>query len=527
MTSKQKQKTTQGEHMSKDKSKNKYERIMEIAKKRGFIWPSFEIYGGAAGFYDLGPLGSSLKEKLMEKWRNFYIIKEGCLEIDSPNIFPEEVLKASGHVDHFTDVMIECSMCGETYEVTNLVKEVTGEDVEGQSKEKIRETIDENGINCPECGGPLEDIHDFNTMFRTAIGPKEGRTAYLRPETAQSIFVDFNRLQRVARKQLPFGVAQTGRGYRNEISPRKGIIRLREFTMAEVEVFYDPDSSGHPRFDRVTGEELRLWTADSQKSNNQEYVEVSVEDALEEDLIYNELLAYHMAFAKRFLLSVGIPGGMIRLREQVSGERAHYSEETWDLEVHTENFGWVEVAGLAYRTDYDVSRHDECSNTDMSIYFQEEGEEEGKKLIPHVVEPSFGMDRVLYCVMEHSFEETDDKSYFKFNRELAPVEVNVFPLITDDGLPERSREVLQSLKDECIFAKYDGSGSIGRRYARADEIGVPYCVTVDHQSLEDSTVTIRDRDTTEQIRVEISELPKIINDLIEKKVQFEEAGESV
>jgi len=508
-------------------SDGKYENIMEIAKNRGFIWPSFELYGGAAGFYDLGPLGSSLKDKILQEWRQFYVNKEGCLEIDSPNIFPEEVLKASGHVDHFTDVMIECSECGETYEVTDLVKEMTGRDIEGWEKEDMEELINENNIGCPKCGGSLENIHDFNTMFRTAIGPKGGRTAYLRPETAQTIFVDFNRLQRLARRKLPFGVAQIGRGYRNEISPRKGIIRLREFSMAEVEVFFDPENPGHPKFERVKDEPMRLWTAEAQKRGDEEYIEVTAEDAVERDLIINELLSYHMAFAKRFLLSVGIPEDVIRLREQVSGERAHYSKETWDLEVLTEDFGWVEVAGLAYRTDYDLSQHSEFSKTDLTVYYQEEGEEEGRKILPHVVEPSFGVDRVLYCVMEHSFIQTDDGEYFKFNRELAPVEAYVFPLIDGDGLPEESREILQTMRDEGIFAKYDESGSIGRRYARADEIGTPYCITIDHQTLEDSTVTIRDRDSTNQVRVKVEELPEKIEDLLDGKIQFEESGESV
>ena len=513
--------------MNKKESKNKYERVMELAKKRGFIWPSFEIYGGAAGFYDLGPKGAPLKEKLMDKWRDFYIVKEGCLELDSPNIFPEDVLKASGHVDHFTDVMIECSKCEETYEVTTLIKEFTGEDLEGQSNEDMQEKIESERIKCPKCGGSLQNIHDFNTMFPTGIGPKQDSPAYLRPETAQSIFVDFNRLKRIARKKLPFGVVQTGRGYRNEISPRNGMIRLREFTMAEAEIFYDPQSPEHPKFERVKGEKLRLWPAKRQESDNQDYIEISVKDAVDKDLIYNELLAYHMAYAKKFLLSIGIPKNEIRLRQQVPGELAHYSDETWDLEVNTEDFGWVEVAGIAYRTDYDLKQHDESSNTDMSLYFHEEGEEEGKKLIPHVVEPSFGMDRVLYCMMEHSFEESDNGSRFRFKKDLAPIDAKVFPLITDDGLPEKSREILEKLKDYSILARYDDSGSIGRRYARADEIGVPYCITVDHQTLEDSTVTIRDRDSTDQIRVKIENLPKIIRDLLADRTEFEESGEKV
>ncbi|KXA89629.1 hypothetical protein AKJ57_05070 [candidate division MSBL1 archaeon SCGC-AAA259A05] len=508
-------------------SKNSPEKVMEVAKRRGFIWPSFEPYGGVAGFYDFGPLGALLKEKIIQKWRHYYVVKEGCLEIDSPTVFPEEVLEASGHVNHFTDVMIECKSCTAAYEVTDLVKEFTGKDIEGQSREEMKKVIENSKIRCPECGGNLGKIYDFNTMFPTEIGPKGVRQAYLRPETAQSIFVDFNRLQRIARRKLPFGVAQTGKGYRNEISPRKGIIRLREFTMAEAEIFFDPEDPSHPDFDQVKEENIKLWLAEDQENEVEKLTEVKAGEAVERGLVVNELLAYHLALAKKFVLDLGIKEEKMRFREQVSGERAHYSEETWDLEVYSQKYDWVEVAGIAYRTDYDLSRHSEYSDSDMTVFYQEKGEEEGKRVLPHVVEPSFGVDRPLYCVLEQSFVEEDDRSYLQLNKELSPIEVSVFPLISDDDLTERAVEVHEELKGEGIFAEYDDSGSIGRRYARADEVGTPYCVTIDHQTLEDSTVTIRDRDSTEQIRVKINELSEIIDRLLDGKLEFESAGEPV
>lgn len=504
--------------------KDKHEKSMEIIKRRGFIWPSFEPYGGVAGFYDFGPLGSLLKEKILRKWRNHYVMKEGCLEIDSPTIFPEDVLKASGHVDHFTDIMAECTSCDKAYEVTNLIKEMTGKDVEGLPKDEIEKILKKSGVKCPACGGSLGSVYDFNIMFRTEIGPKGERTAYLRPETAQSIFVDFNRLQRVARRQLPFGVAQIGKGYRNEISPRKGIIRLREFTMAEAEIFFDPKNPSHPKAERVEDESLRFWLAGDQENDIEELTEAIVGETVEEELVINELLAYHLGFAKRFIRDLGIPEEMIRLREQVPGERAHYSEETWDLEVFSEKYGWVEVAGLAYRTDYDLSSHSEYLDSDMSVFYQE-GEEEGRKVLPHVVEPSFGIDRTLYCVLEHAFTEEEDRSYFRLNRELAPIEVGLFPLITDDGLPEKASEIAEKLKDERFSVKYDDSGSIGRRYARADEIGTPYCLTIDYQTMEDDTVTIRERDSMEQVRTDVDELSRVLRSLLNADIEFEEAGE--
>lgn len=503
----------------------KYEKIMKIAKRRGLIWPSFEPYGGVAGFYDFGPLGSLLKENLLDKWRQYYVIEENFLEIDSPTVFPEEVLEASGHVNHFNDVMVACPSCDSAYEATDLVEEMTGIDIEGMDKEGMKEVIDEENVMCPNCGGPLGGLYDFNTMFETAIGPEKDRKAYLRPETAQSIFVDFNRLKRVARKQLPFGVAQIGKGYRNEISPRKGIIRLREFTMAEAEVFFDPEEPSYEGFGEVKDEELRLLLAEDQEEGKQEVRTLKVGEALDSGLICNELMAYHLALAKQFFVDIGIPENMLRFREQVSGERAHYSEETWDSEIHTERFGWIEAAGFAYRTDYDLSQHSEHSNEDMTMFYQGKGDDEGKKLVPHVVEPSFGVDRCFYGVLEHSFTETDGKTYFQFKDELAPVGVSVFPLITDDGLPEVAEGVVDDLQEAGLNAEYDDSGSIGRRYARADEIGTPFCVTVDHQTLDDSTVTIRDRDSTDQIRVKIEDLPGVIKNLLLGKVAFEDAGE--
>lgn len=506
-------------------AKDKYEKVMDIAKRRGFIWPSFEIYGGAAGFYDFGPLGASMKDKIIQKWRHYYVIKEGLLELDSPTVTPEPVLKASGHVDHFTDTMSECKDCGSSFEVTGLVEEVTGEKIEGLPKSEIEKILSEKNIRCPKCGGELGKIHEFNTMFRTAIGPKEGRKAFLRPETAQTIFIDFNRLQRIARRKLPFGVAQIGRGYRNEISPRRGVIRLREFTMAEAEIFFDPDNPTHSRFPQVASEKLRFWLAKDQEKESEELVEKSAEDALEEKIVCNELMVYHLAYAKKFLKSLGLPEDSIRFREQVPGERAHYSEETWDMEVESKKFGWVEVAGFAYRTDYDLSRHSKSSGTDLTVFTQDD--DEGKKVLCHVVEPSYGIDRPLYCILEHAYTEEDERTYLKLKKDIAPIEAKVFPLVTEDELEDIGKTILEELREKKIFAEYDDSGSIGRRYARADEVGVPFCITVDHQTPEDSTVTIRERDTTNQIRVDIEELSNILRKLLISEIEFAEAGEKV
>ena len=573
----------------------RYEKAMDIAKRRGFVWPSFEIYGGVSGFYDLGPLGTLLKNKIIQKWRERYVLREGFVEIDSPSVLPEEVLRASGHVDHFVDAMSECQRCKAAFRIADVVREATGKDVEGMPKDELKRFIDEHGVRCPDCGGEFGPIFDFNAMFRTTIGPGTQRVGYLRPETAQTIFIDFKRLQRYARGKLPFGVVQIGRGYRNEISPRQGLIRLREFTMAEAEVFFDPEDPRHPNFREVEDEKLRLWLASDQERGVERLTEVTAGEALEKKLVCNELMAYHLAVAKLFLLSLGIPADAIRFRQQTPGQRAHYSSETWDAEVSTEQFGWVEVAGLAYRTNYDLSRHSSFSGADLTIFVTydeprmveratmqpnleklrstfkkdakrvaellaqadpaevkraldlrgrfdlqgfgitaehvairtEKVEETGRKVLCHVVEPSYGIERPLYCVLEHALRSEKDRTYLALERDLAPIEVCIFPLISRDGLPEKAREVQRMLMDEGLMAEYDEAGSIGRRYARADEAGTPYCVTIDHQTSQDNTVTIRDRDTTKQVRVKIADLPALLRKLIAGKISLEEAGEAV
>ncbi len=496
---------------------------MELAKRRGFIWPSFEIYGGVAGFYDFGPLGALLKNKIIQKWREYYVIKEGFFEIDSPSVVSEEVLKASGHVNHFVDAMVDCQKCGAAFRVADLTREQTGKDIEGMPKEEMNQFVKKHQVHCPDCGGTLGKIFDFNAMFRTAIGPGSQRVGYLRPETAQGIFIDFKRLQRHARGKLPFGVVQIGKGYRNEISPRQGIIRLREFTMAEAEVFFDPEDSHHPKFSELAGEQLRFWLASDQQQGKEKLTEVTAGGAVKQKLVCNELMAYYLALTKRFLLDLGIPGEAIRFREQTPGQRAHYSSETWDAEVSTERFGWVEVAGLAYRTDYDLSRHAQFSKEDMTIF----SADKKRKVLCHVVEPSYGIDRPLYCMLEHSYVSEKKRKYLRLKKELAPIEVGVFPLLNRDKMPEKAREVYEGLKSKGFMAEYDDAGSIGRRYARADEVGTPYCVTIDHQTLEDGTATIRNRDTTDQIRINIKELPLILRSLLHDEVLFSEAGAPV
>ncbi|MDP3066310.1 MAG: glycine--tRNA ligase [Methanobacteriaceae archaeon] len=571
----------------------KNEDVMNLARKRGFLWSSFEIYSGVAGFFDYGPLGATLKNKIMNKWRNYYVVQEGFYEIESPTIMPEEALKASGHVDHFNDPMTECKDCMDVYRADHIIKEATGEEVEGLENQRLTEILSEEKIHCPKCGGHLTHVWSYNLMFQTLIGAKGKKTGYMRPETAQGIFIPFKRLLRFFRGKLPFGVVQLGKAYRNEISPRQGVIRLREFTQAEAEIFVDPRDKSHPNFKAVAGEILTLYPAISQEKGG-ESIKITAQKAVDNKIVASEMLTYQLCLARRFLMELGLSEDVLRFRQHLSTEMAHYAIECWDVEVYTDRYGWIEVIGIADRTDFDLKSHSQHSTEDLRVFLEypeprvvkklrvkanmgkfgplfkgdapkilkalEEIDAEdikqsldtdgvfqlefngtmheltpdlisfpeleenlrGEKIYPHVIEPSYGIDRIVYSVLLHSFTEDQDRTYFQLPAEVAPVEVNVFPLLNKDDLGRAALHIRDDLRKENIIAEDDTSGTIGRRYARSDEIGVPFAVTVDHQSLEDHTVTIRERDSQKQVRVLISNLPETIKGLISGKIKFEE-----
>ncbi len=345
----------------------------------------------------------------------------------------------------------------------------------------------------------------------------------MRPETAQGAFVSFERLWEVARKKLPFGAALVGRSYRNEISPRQGMIRLREFSQAEAEVFFNPHDKTHPCFKEVEKEELHLLTIEEQKKGKSGKGEkVSAKDSVKKKIIKSELQAYYLTLSKQFFNRIGFPESSMRCRQQLPEERAHYSIDTWDIEIHSEDFGWVEVAAIADRSDYDLRRHSEISKKDLSVTI------DGKKILPHVMEASFGIDRPFYLLLEHSLHDDVSEAklphishsardrkriFFKFKKNIAPFEAAVFPLLDKDKLPEKALEVYNMLLANNVMAQYDNSGNIGKMYARADEIGIPICVTIDHQTLKDNTVTVRYRDTTKQKRVDIKKNYELLHEI--------------
>ncbi|MEL9997765.1 MAG: glycine--tRNA ligase [Sulfolobales archaeon] len=564
---------------------DKYEKIVELAKRRGFFWPSYEIYGGVAGFYDLGPLGTLLKNRIVEKWREWFVKRNQgfVVEIETPIIMPYKVLEASGHVEHFTDPIVECLRCGRKFRADQLVEESLNVKVEGMGIDELSRLIRDKGVKCPLCGGELSDVKLFNLLFTTTIGPYSQDIGFLRPEAAQGIFTAFKRVYEAFRERLPIGIAQIGRVARNEISPRQGIVRLREFTIMEVEFFFDPENPECPLLDRCKGK-LRILRAEDRLKGSQEPVEVDVYEALREKIIKMPWTAYWMCIARDFLIDLGVPEHDMMFEEKLPHERAHYSAQTFDQLVRISRWGWLEVSGHAYRTDYDLSRHMKYSGQDLRVFkrFEEprviksykvvvnkaligklfkdkaadvlnlissmdvndlkskisSSSEEyivlggysipksavsiqevtekvsGKHIIPHVVEPSFGAERLLLVVLDHAYSEEDGRVVLKLPRGLAPIQVAVYPLVNDTELEAKAKEIYEELVNGGFYVVYDDSGTIGRRYARADEIGIPVVVTVDHQTLVDSTVTLRDRDSRKQVRVRRDEVLKKIQEFL-------------
>ncbi|MCS7125863.1 MAG: glycine--tRNA ligase [Aigarchaeota archaeon] len=483
-----------------EQSTQRYEAVIRLALERGFFNPASEIYGDApAGFWDYGPLGASLKRKFIELWRRELVRRDGMLEIDGAQVLSKNVFTASGHLKSFVDPIARCSRCRAVYRVDKLIEESVGIHVpERLDLDKIEKLVLENNIRCSKCGGELTDFSYFNMMFKLNVGATDV-DAYLRPETCQSIFVDFIRLFKVMRCKLPIGFAQVGKSFRNEISPRQGLIRMREFYQAEIEVFFNPRKADElPKAEPLMDYTLRL-----KPLNSEEIIEIACREALGEKLLSSKLVAYYLALIQQFYEKAGIPREKIRLRQLGEDERAFYAVEAWDLEVET-SLGWIELVACNNRGDYDLSGHQEVSGHEMTV------QDDGEKVLPHVFELSMGIDRSIYCIIESALSNIGGRKVLRLNPELAPVHVAVLPLISREPFITRAKQIYDLLRLDYDVV-YDDSGSIGRRYARQDEIGTPYCITVDHQTFEDDTVTIRYRDTTHQIRIETSKLLEFLS----------------
>ena len=596
---------------------------MELAKRRGFLWPAYEVYGGAAGFYDYGPLGATMKKRFEDLWRHVFVRTESTpmAEIFCPRVTPEAVLVASGHVGEFTDLLVTCLACKAPTRADHLVTAAGYKGNAGALKApEIDAQLAALKPKCPSCAkaAGFTPAVKQNLMNATEIGPGSGRVGYLRPETAQGIFVDYPLLFRHFREKLPFGVVQLGGSNRNEISPRQGMLRLREFSMMEAEVFYDPGRKTHPRFHEVKDRTATFVPQTDEKDHVTTFGQ-----AVATKMVANEALAYWLARTQEFLLAAGMDPARLHFRQHLKDEMAHYAADCWDAEFLSDRYGWVECVGIADRGSYDLTQHAKHSGKDEkhpvtgatvrrmnseflralapfepALVFETtlhapskkffptlkqqaraaewamanaspyaadakakgldvgewaeraerflitekelsrtpatqpltvtvngqavtvpaecydvvriEATVQGTRILPCVIEPSFGVDRILYALWEHAHEsgEKNGEAYtrLRLSPKVAPVQVAILPLTGKDGLPEKAAEIDWALRSSGFLTDVDESGSIGRRYARQDEVGTPICLTVDNETASDGKVTVRDRDTGAQERVAVSGL---------------------
>ncbi|KAK9387445.1 hypothetical protein V1515DRAFT_555842 [Lipomyces mesembrius] len=606
-----------------------------LLKRRFFFAPAFDIYGGVSGLYDYGPPGCALQANIIDVWRKHFVLEEDMLEIDCTMLTPYEVLKTSGHVDKFADWMCRDPATGEIFRVDHLVEEVlesrlkgdkeargeTAELVDGAEEKKRKKKVKEikavklddavvaeyeailakiDGYSGPELGelmlkhnivnpatgGPLSEPLEFNLMFETAIGPSGQLKGYLRPETAQGQFLNFNKLLESNNTKMPFASASIGKSFRNEISPRSGLLRVREFLMAEIEHFVDPRNKSHPRFPDVADTKLRLLSKGTQQEGRTEVTEITIGEAVQTGLVDNETLGYFLARIYMFLIKVGVDHNRLRFRQHMSNEMAHYAADCWDAELQT-SYGWIECVGCADRSAYDLTVHSKRTNEKLIVRqslaepltveafvveldkkkFGPKFKKDGKKIeqfltsrtqceledlanelseklkitvdvegvgasveiekdiisiekktrqehireyTPNVIEPSFGIGRILYSLIEHNFwirPESDQRAVLSFPPAIAPTKVLLVPLSNNEAFEPMINELSRLLRRAGIPAKVDdSSATIGRRYARNDELGTPFGVTVDFQSVQDGTVTLRERDSTKQVRGTLEEV---------------------
>jgi len=431
------------------------EKIVSLCKQRGFVYQSSEIYGGFGAVYDYGPLGVELKNNIASYWwREMTQIHENIVGLDSGILMHPKIWEASGHVGEFHDPLVDCKQCKSRYRADEL-----SDNIENEKWNKIK---------CPKCGttGMMTSPRQFNLMFKTQVGPIEesGSTAYLRPETAQGIYVNYQLVQGSTRMKIPFGIAQIGKAFRNEIIARNFIFRTREFEQMEMQYFVKPGNDN---------EAMREW---KEKREN----------------FYTETL--------------GINEKNIRFHEHVEGELAHYAKEAWDIEYNFP-FGWSEVEGIHNRTDFDLARHEEYSGKNLKYFDQLANE----RYLPYIIETSAGLNRMMLAVLSDAYwEDTENnRSVMKLHPKIAPIKAVICPLVKKDGLPEKARSIVDILRPHFNIL-FDQQGSIGKRYYRQDEAGTPYGITVDHQTMEDNTVTLRHRDTQKQDRIAIDDILNII-----------------
>ncbi len=489
-----------------------YEDVVNLALRRSLFYPASEIYANApAGFYDFGPYGATIRRKIVEIWRKHLVQKEEFLELEGAVIMPEDVFKSSGHLANFNDPVTQCKKCNTIHRADKLLEEITKKPYkESAPVEELTAALREHKVKCSKCKGELMDVKRFNMMVKADVGVSAKAACYLRPETCQTIFADWSRMVRTMRVTLPKGVCQVGKSFRNEISPRQTLLRQVEFSQMETEVFFDPTQINEiEKWDEVKGYALRIQKAGSDKIEH-----ASAERLVKDKLVSGKLIAYYLARTQQLFERYGIPVEKMRFRQLDDKERAFYAREAWDFEVET-SLGWVELVANNYRTDYDLKGHMEGSKTDLQFVTPE-----GKKFIPHVWEISIGLDRTFYVALEMAYRQKEDRIWLSLPQAIAPLQAGIFPLLSNKPeLVKKAEEVFNDLH-EIYEVMYDDTGSIGKRYARLDEVGVPYCITIDFDSLNNNDVTIRARDTAAQQRVKISALRDTLHALLIGKMHI-------
>src|SRR3989344_1526854 len=510
--------------MSKQEKENseKEKEFLAFIKEAGLVWgPSPEIYGGFAGFYEYGPLGKLLKNKVENSIRRVFN-SQGLREVEAPTILPDIVWKASGHLETFSDRIILCSKCKSVFRADKLIEEKFDVSADSFSDKKLLEFIEKNSIICPSCKGQLEkDITRQNLMMKTKVA---GEDASLRPETATTTYLPFPRFVSYFRKKLPFGVFQIGKAYRNEISPRQNVLRGREFTQAEGQIFVDPKTKNNwEKYEEIKKEELPFWSSEEQQKNSK-VKSISIEQALKKKIIKSQAYGWCIWLAYMQFINFGIPKEKIRLRQHHPNEKAFYADDAWDIELQLNNYGWTEVCGVHDRTDYDLTQHSKFSGQKLEAI-----RENGEKFTPHILEIAFGIDRPVYALIDLFYEkkeESQGKTIFSLPYQITPIDVTIFPLMKKPELTKIARDIKEELEGDFVV-DYDESGSIGRRYLRSATAGTPFAITIDYDSVEKNNVTIRDRDTEKQIRVPIKKLNDAIKSLLDGEIQFKDAGKIV
>ncbi len=474
--------------------------------RRGILWPTAEIYGGIQGFYDYGDAGGAIKRNLESAWDRWFVgLSPGYYRIEPAEVLPEAVLRASGHLANFADPLVTCDSCNERFRADTLLEEWGEKDVEGLRVEDLQARISQINKKCPKCGrGKISPPKAFNLMFGVDVGTEGRERAYLRPETAQSSYLAFSRLWNVMRKKLPLGVAVVGKAYRNEIAPRQVLFRMRAFTQAELQIFFDPEEPA-ASWKLPVDAKLPVLTARRRARGDTEHLLTPASELVASGEM-PEFYAYHLYMSYLFYRDIlGYPERSLRLFEKNEKERAFYNRIQYDIELKLESLGgFKEMGAVHYRGDYDLSRHSEGSKSDLGVTL-----DGGKHLLPHVLELTFGIDRNIWGLADVHLHKDQDRTFWSLPSYLSPLVAGVLPLIPKEH-GALANSLYQSLRSEGFRVTIDEAGSVGRRYARLDEVGVPFAVTVDRDSLTNGTFTLRARDAKTQQRLS---LPEIILEL--------------